>query len=371
MMEQKVLLGLEHVRKRPGMYIGGATPWALCNLVMEVVSNSFDQVLAGRADRIDLTVGANGAITVADNGAGIGVRGHAPSVPSFETLFTTMRDTATADGHHPHVHLAFGTGLGPVSALCAELVVEVRNEDGAYRQTFERGVKTSELLQVDAEPSGTGTTIHMVPDPEIFGGVRIDVDRLEREIQQLAFLQPGVVTTLSIESQGTEVFGPVDDMSDLFGDTYGDRRRPLRPDRPILVSVEQDDFSIELALAWSDSTYGDPKVRSFGNYRFTPEGGRHVDGIEEGFRAVFGQGPMKEVLAGLHAVVHVKLMDPAFPGPTRGRLTSPEAIWRVADAIAEQLPARLAAHPELEADLIAKVPTRTRSGLPVGRNELT
>jgi len=354
-----------HIRKRPGMYLGSNGPHGVFMMVLEVVSNSFDQVIAGRASRIDVTIGSDRSVTIADDGLGIQLDAEHPD--QVETYFTSRRDVPTADGHWPHVHLSSGIGLGPISALSAWVDVEVRRADGTYRQTFERGAKASELGRSAPRPDGvTGTIIQLLPDPVIFGDAQLDPDLLAESLRELAHLEPGLVTTLAVGDRPTEVFGPVADLAALFRHTYADERSRTEPDPPMLLSAAGTDFAVDVALGWSRHRYK-VAVRSYGNYRLTDEGGHHVDGIEEGLREVFGQGPMRDrngLMAGLRAVVHVRLLDPKFPGPTRRRLASPEAIWCVADVIAQQLPATLADHPELAASLQMRCKTRTNPGYP-------
>ncbi len=345
--------GLDHVRKRPGMYIGGTGRDGLAHLVMEVVSNSFDLVLGGAAATITVSLGRDGSITVLDDGPGMVVldrRG-----PSFEELFTTLRRTPTADGHFPHAHLAIGVGLGPVCALSAELDVTSHREEATYRQSFARGEATGPLRRED--PSGpTGTTVRLLPDTDVFEVAAIDAtDLLADELRQIAFLQPGLVTRLEVEGEEPVTFGPVDDLRPLFEHTF----LPRSPeDRPLAVlSAATGDFVVDAVLDL-DSVGWEMRIEAFGNFRHLVEPDRVHQGVTEGLRAVLGPGPMDDVEALLDGVVHVQLLDPRFPGPTGRRLASPEAIWCVADTIAAQLPAYLARHPDLEARLRSRVPTR-------------
>lgn len=343
------------VRKRPGMYIGGTGPRGIQNMVFEVVSNSFDLVLAEQATRITVTVGRDTSITIADDGPGMQV--HDRVGPSIEEIFTGVRDTPTADGHKPHVHIgAGGVGLGPISALCSSIEVETRRDGGTYRQTFAGGVATSGLVRTEGA-DGTGTTLRMVPDHALFPDPEVDVDGLADDLRELALLTPGLTAVLALEGAEPEVFGPVTDLRPLFVDVFTNRRYPAEDlPEPMLLSSEGEDFAVDLALGWVEGFL--PLVRSYGNFLRTDQNGHHVDGIVEGLREVFGHGPTDRLMGGLRAVLHVKVVDPVFAGPTKGKLVSPEVIWRVADTIAEQLPAALAADPELEEDLRSRVPTR-------------
>lgn len=358
---------IAQVRARPGMYIGGTGPRGIRNMVFEVMSNSFDLVLAERAARITVTVWRDTSITIDDDGPGMQVDDRVG--PSVEEIFTTVRDTPTADGHKPHVHIVpGGVGLGPICALCSEVDLEIRRDGATYRQSFSRAVATSDLVRTEGA-DGTGTTVRMVPDPAVFADPEVDVEGLADDMRELALLTPGLTMTLVIEGREPEVFGPVTDLRPLFVDAFTDRRHPEDDlPEPMLLSGEGDDFAVDLALGWVDGFM--PLIRSYGNFRRTDNRGHHVDGIVEGLREVFGHGPTDRLMGGLRAVVHVKVVDPVLVGPSKDKLISPEAIWRVADVIAEQLPAALAADPELEEDLRSRVPTREAVALAAYEDEV-
>lgn len=347
------------------MYAGSTGPSGIHQLALEVLSNSFDLVLGRRAARIDVALGSDGSITVADDGPGMALDD--PTGAVIERFVTEIRDQPTADGHWPHLHLAMGLGLGPVCAMTSTLEVETKRADGTFRQAFSRGEPCEPLTVAEPEPGGvTGTTVRIVPDPILFGGARADPRRVATDLEELAELHPGLVTSLAVDEEPVHVFGPVADLSDLFTRLYADRRSTTPPEPPMLLSATGDDFAVDLALDWSRHRYR-VEVRSYGNYRRTTDDSREVAGLEEGLREVFGAGPMKELMAGLQAVLHLKLADPKFPGPTKQRLVSPEATWIVADLIAAQLPPLLAERPELEASLRAR--SHTRSHVPTWEDE--
>lgn len=347
---------LDHVRRRPGMYIGSARSHGLLNVVLEVVSNCFDQVLGQAASRISVTMGPGRWVTVVDDGPGIAFD-HDDGPGSLEDLFTTIRHTPTADGHSPHVHLSVGTGLGPICALMDEVQVEVRRSGVRHRQAFARG-RARSPLETDDATGPTGTTIRLLPDPSIFDtDAVVPVEELTHRLRELALLHPGLTTEVTVEGQDPVVTGPVADLAPLFDATFGSGRHDTEPDPPFLLSSRTGDTSVDLALGWATFRHG-IEVASYGNYRYTRESGMHVDGIEEGLREVFGPAPMGALLAGLRGVVHVRLHDPQFPGPTRERLASPEAIWAVADTIATRLPDRLGDQHGLAESLARRVPSR-------------
>lgn len=349
---------LAHVRRRPGMYVGSRGSGGVRHLVLEVVSNSFDVVLAGAASSVTVTVGRDGVVQVHDDGPGMEV--HDRSGPTFEELFTTYHRTATADGHFPHLHLhpGGGLGLGPVCALSAELHVTVRRADATYRQAFARGRAVSDLVRTGPE-GRTGTTIRLLPDPDVFEVTAPAVaDGLAEVLREIAFLHPGLVTRLEVEGRTPRVVGPVADLVPAFDHAFAGQRHPLET-APMRLATVDDRHAVEVVLAWSTHRHG-TDLLAFANHRRIDEQARIVQGFEEGLRAVLGQGPMDDAMEGLRAVTHIQLVEPALPGPTGRRLDDPEAIWRLADTIASQLPARLARHADLLDDLRSRVPTRER-----------
>ena len=325
---------IEFVRQRPGMFFGSTGPSGLRNVVLEVISNSMDQVMAGRADRISVTLGDDGSATVVDNGSGFPVEPDDDGVPFLTRMFTTMHDSPTADGHTPHVHLSDGVGLGAVSAVC--LSVEVTTSVGGvgYSQRFCRGHAANDLARSAVAPGWAGTSITLWPDPELFTKLQWDSLGIGERLRTLSFLHPG----LNIDYHAAERFGPVVDLSELFRVKELAMGLMTRPG-PLLLHAGDGRSGAHLALGWGGSA--PPAVRSFCNFRETIEGGAHVRGLEEGFRRVFGAGPVDRLMSGLVGVVHVVLLDPSYSGPTGGRLDNPEALSLVADAIASDLPAYL------------------------------
>ena len=341
---------IAHVRRRPGMYIGSQGPSGLSFLLLEVVSNTFDHVITGRATRLEVDFDPNGSATVTDDGPGIDVTANESGMAFLEEVFTTVRSTPTADGHTPHVHLGLGAGLGPVSAVCSSVVVETTTDGIRYRQRFSEGHAVSALERLGWAGDVTGTTIQLVPDTAIFGDSTWDVAAITERLRTLAWLAPG----LNLVIDG-EAFGPVDDLTALIEEIRP--RFPFVHGNPFLLSGSNATSSASVGLGWKEPGVA-PEFRSFCNFREMTEGGTHILGVEEGLRLVLGAAPMVELMRGLVGVVHVTMLDPAIGGPTRGRLDDPEAIWLVADAIAEHLPAQLERHPEFAETLRQRVPRR-------------
>lgn len=333
------------------MYFGSTGPTGLEQLLLEVVSNSVDQYIAGHADHLAVSFNGDGSVTISDDGLGIPVAAGESGVPFVEEMFTTLRATPTADGHAPHVHLSVGVGLGPVSAVCQSIVVHTVVDGVAYRQTFERGRVTSPLHARQSPSGAVGTTVRLLPDPEIFGHTTWDTEALRTHLRTIAQLTPGLTVTVNGER-----FGPVGDLSELFADVRGPNWDLLHRD-PFLITGSDDLSSATIALGWIEPRVN-PRFRSFVNFLEMSEGGTHHQGIEEGLRLVFGAAPMRDLMLGLIGVVHLTMLRPDVGGPTRGRLDSPEAIWLVADAIAAGLPPQLDHHPAFTRTLQERVPLR-------------
>ncbi|MGI8685839.1 MAG: ATP-binding protein [Acidimicrobiales bacterium] len=339
------------VRRRPGAYLGSVGPGGLGALVLEVVSNALDHVIIGRASRIEARFHPDGSVTVTDDGPGIPVTESPSGVSFLAEMLTTMHRTPTADGHAPHVHLSIGVGLGPVSAVCRSVVVETTTDGARYRQAFSQGRAVSSPQEVGPAGDVVGTSVRLLPDPEIFGDAAFDIPVLRDRLRTLAWLTPGL--TVAVDG---EAFGPADDLSELFHERFGPGW-PVLHGSPFLLSGTQGASVASVALGWKDPCV-QREFRSFCKFREMPEGGTHILGVEEGLRLVFGAAPMVDLMAGLVGVLHVTMLDPDVGGPTRGRLDSPEAIWLVADTIAGGLPAQLERSPGFAEALRRRVPGR-------------
>lgn len=340
---------VESVRQRPGMYFfaGGA---GLVNLVLEVVANGVDLVLAGRATRLSVEVGERGAITVSDDGPGLPVHATIDGRPLVEEVFTVLHQTPTADGHYPHVDLAGGFGLAPVTAACRSVEVETSCPDGLYQATFAPGIVSSPLVRVAPPTESTGTTIRLHPDDAVFGDVEVDRVLLRERLRALAWIHPGLVTELDGER-----FGPVADLTALFDEVRGGAA--LLHSEPFRFHTKKGRSFAYLALGWQRERVR-PRVRAYCNFREMTEGGTHLLGLEEGLRRALDRPPINGILEGLVAALHVVMLDPDVGGPTRGRLDSPEAVELVADAIVTSLPAQLRSLLNLSIDLRTRRPDR-------------
>src|SRR4051794_28089762 len=196
----EVLEGLEPVRRRPGMYIGGTDARALHHLAAEVIDNAMDEAVAGHASRIEVTLepvaGSAGRLTVADNGRGIPVEEHPkyPGKSALEVIMTMLHSGGKFEGKAYSTSGGLhGVGVSVVNALSTETIVEVAREKILYRQAFARGLAASPLETVGAAPNRRGTTVAFTPDPEIFGAdARFDPERLYKLARSKAYLFAGV-----------------------------------------------------------------------------------------------------------------------------------------------------------------------------------
>ncbi|MFZ5439663.1 MAG: ATP-binding protein [Myxococcota bacterium] len=311
-----VLEGLEPVRQRPGMYIGGTNAVGLHHMILEVISNSLDEHLAGFASRVLVEV-RDEWVTVEDDGRGFPVEATVGDLSALEAVFRRLHSGPTLDGHHPHVHAhpVFGIGVAVVNALSSRLEVEARRNGTRWTAAFER----SELVEplTNAGPTAArGTRIRFRYDEEIFGPARIDLPALAARLDELGYFLPKL--DLRLNGRSLRHAGGLSDWlptlsSDLVQETV------------LSTSGRHDDIDVEFALAWSP-TNAQSVVTSWVNLGPTPEHGKHL----EGFRAALAaSAPTKYALStmerGLVAVVHTKLLAPQFGGPTKSHLLTKEA----------------------------------------------
>ncbi len=331
-----VLEGLEAVRKRPGMYIGSTGERGLHHLVWEVVDNSVDEALAGVCDTIDVTLLADGAVRVVDNGRGFPVDLH-PKLkkPGVEVALTMLHAGGKFDGKAYAVSGGLhGVGVSVVNALSVRMEIEVHRDGHVWRQEYNYS-KPGPLVK--GEPTRRhGTSVSFWPDPKVFETTEFSFETIYRRLQEYAFLNRGLTIHLLDERKSDED-GKPREVTFLYKGGIADFVRHLNQTKnPIHKSVieftaEGEGMSLEIAMQWNES-YGE-SVYTFANTINTHEGGTH----EEGFRAaltgvVNKYGVDKRVLKGderltgediregLAAIVSVKLANPQFEGQTKTKL---------------------------------------------------
>jgi DNA gyrase subunit B len=334
-----VLEGLEAVRRRPGMYIGGVDKEGLHHLLWEIVDNSIDEVMNGHASRIGVTLLSDGkSLRISDNGRGIPVDKHPKTGQSaLEVIFTTLHaggkfDTdayKVAGGLH-------GVGASVVNALSKSLEVEVKRDGKLYTQRYRRGKPLGPVEKGSEPVRGTGTTVTFTPDPEIFSDIRFDPDLIAERLEVKTFLNKGLTIDYSDEKAKSKVEfhhegGVVD-----FLDAVNKGREDIRVmPAPFAMEREESDLRIELALAWTEAT--DEHLRSFVNTIPTRDGGTHEQGLREAVRSAVlrylkdheltKKAPeikSEDIREGLTGILSVCVHEPQFQGQTKGRLNNPE-----------------------------------------------
>ena len=338
-----VLEGLEAVRKRPGMYIGSTGERGLHHLVQEVVDNAVDEALAGYANRIEVTLLADGGVRGWDNGRGIPVDEHpVEHRPALEVVLTTLHAGGKFDAKSYAVSGGLhGVGVSVVNALSERLEVEVRKDGYAWRQAYERGAMVTELRR--GEPTDqTGTIITFWPDPEIFESTVWSFEMLSRRLQEMAFLNRGLAITLTDE-RPDHINGEPHVASYCYEGGIADFVRYLNASKEAVHATvidfgeEGDGISAEIAMQWSGS-YSE-SVHTFANTINTAEGGTHEEGFRSALTSIVNRYAREQnllrdkdenltgddVREGLTAIIHVKLAEPQFEGQTKTKLGNTEA----------------------------------------------
>jgi len=356
----EVLEGLEPVRRRPGMYIGGTDERALHHLVAELVDNAMDEAVAGHASRIELSLSADGTATVRDNGRGIPVGEHPkfPGVSTLQVILTTLHSGGkfsdkvyhTAGGLH-------GVGLSVVNALADSLVVEVARERQLYRQRYACGVPEGGVESLGAVANRRGTTVTFHPDPAIFGAdARLKPEKLYALARSKAYLFRGVEIRWSCDEGLLAEGSRTPAQATLhFPGGLGDYLATALEDREMLtpqpfagrVQATGGPGAVEWAIAWPVDEEG--FAHAYCNTVPTPQGGSHEQGLRAGLvkslRAFAElQGMAKraaaltadDVLGGAAVMLSVFVRDPQFQGQTTARLPSPVAAKLVEQAIKDR-----------------------------------
>ncbi|MCA1559130.1 MAG: type IIA DNA topoisomerase subunit B [Acidobacteria bacterium] len=340
-----VLEGLEPVRKRPGMYIGGVSAAGLHHLVWEILDNSIDEAMNGYASNITVTLHEDGAsITIADDGRGIPVDKHARTKTSaLEVIFSTLHAGGKFDaGNYKTAGGLHGVGASVVNALSKELVATVRRDGAQWELRFKQGKVAGPVKKVGAA-RGTGTTVFFRPDSTIFPKVEFDAETIRQRLEVSSYLHNGVKIGFEDQSTGDkQVYQHSAGLADYLKKILAERSATAVHEAPFVLSRESDEsgLRLELALQWTQST--DEHVRSYVNGIPTGSGGTH----ENGFRAGLGKAvrnfidthnlspkgvtlTAEDIREGLVAVLSVFVQDPQFQGQTKDRLNNAEVMSAV------------------------------------------
>jgi topoisomerase-4 subunit B len=350
----EVLEGLEPVRRRPGMYIGGTDARALHHLAAEVIDNAMDEAVAGFASRIEVTLDVGNRLTVSDNGRGIPVEEHPKYLgkSALEVIMTTLHSGGKFEGKAYSTSGGLhGVGVSVVNALSTETIVEVAREKTLYRQAFSRGQPTSKLIEVGAAPNRRGTTVSFTPDPEIFGAdAKFTPERLYKLARSKAYLFAGVEIrwrcdpSLSNEEVPEQaVFQFPGGLGDHLAEQIGERPTVTNQSFTGRQDFPNDQGSAEWAVGWP--LYSDGSESYYCNTIPTPDGGTHEAGLRaaltKGIRAfgeLIGNKKAKDITAddvfnGVELMLSVFIRNPHFQSQTKDRLTSLEAARFVEAAV--------------------------------------
>ncbi|OCA89289.1 DNA gyrase subunit B [Bacillus sp. FJAT-27225] len=333
----QVLEGLDAVRKRPGMYIGSTSSRGLHHLVWEIVDNSVDEALAGFCDEINVVIEKDNSITVTDNGRGIPVGMHEKEGrPAVEVILTVLHAGGKfGSGGYKVSGGLHGVGASVVNALSSLLEVWVHRDGKIHYQKFSRGIPQTEL-KVIGDTDHTGTTIHFIPDGEIFTeSLEYEYAILEERLKELAYLNKGIKITLKDKrGEGRESEFYFEGGIKLYVQ-HLNKEKPLN-DEPIFIEGEQDGITLEIALQYNDGFAS--HILSFANNIKTHEGGTHESGFKTALTRMVNDyarksGMIKENEAnfsgedtreGLIAIISVKHPDPQFEGQTKTKLGNSE-----------------------------------------------
>jgi len=353
----KVLKGLDAVRKRPAMYIGGTSERGLHHLVYEVVDNAIDEALAGYCDQIKITITNEGEVEVDDNGRGIPVDMHKEmNIPAVQVVMTVLHAGGKFDNNSYKVSGGLhGVGVSVVVALSEYLEVRIHMNGKIHYQRYERGVAVTEL-KVLGETNRTGTVIKFKPDPTIFETLEFSFDYLTTRLRELAFLNKGVRIILKDDRSDRKHDFKYDGGIVEFVNYLNQNKKPLGA-KPIYISATKEGLDFELALQYNEGYQ--ENIFSFANNINTTEGGTHLSGFKSGLtRAVNTYIKNADLLKnekvspsgedireGLTAVVSIKLTNPQFEGQTKTKLQNSDVEGFVNSVVYEKLMTYFEEHP--------------------------
>jgi DNA gyrase subunit B len=383
----KVLGGMEAVRKRPAMYIGSTGDMGLHHLVYEVVDNSVDEALAGHASQIDVTIHVDNSITVVDDGRGIPVdlmEHDGEMLPAVQVVLTVLHAGGKFDSSTYKVSGGLhGVGVSCVNALSDEFEIEIWRPDEkgngpfVWQQEYSRGVPTTKLVKAGPTKK-KGTKVRFHPDPEIFTVSEYSFDTLSQRLRELAFLNKGLVITLTDERTTDAKTGEAKRVEFKFQGGIAEfikhlnRGKNVLHDKPIYMEVEKDALSIEIGLQYNDA-YSET-VFSFANNINTVDGGTHLQGFRSAltrtinyagqqlglFKDVKDNLTGDDVREGMVAVISVKLPQPQFEGQTKGKLNS-DIAGQVQAFVNERLGAFFEQNPTVARKIINKAIDASRA----------
>jgi len=376
----QVLEGVEHVRLRPGMYIGTTSSRGLHHLVYEVVDNSIDEAMAGHCDRIVVRLLKDGGVQVEDNGRGIPVKPIPKAKdrrPAVEVVLTTLNAGGKFGGDGYRISGGLhGVGVSVVNALSVKLVVQVMRDGATWTQSYSRGKATSKLTKGKATTK-TGTIVTFWPDPDVFvEGTEFDPRMLAERLQEQAFLTKGIEIQL-IDERGDkpvkQVFKATGGISDFV--RHLATGKETIHSKVISMEAREGDAEADVAIQWT--TGYSESIHSFANTINTHEGGMHEEGLKKALTNVVNRyarskGLLKEkeenllgedVREGLIAIVSVRLRDPQFEGQTKTKLGNTSMRSLVETTVNEHLMTWLQEHPTDAKRIVVKCSSAAKARL--------
>jgi DNA gyrase subunit B len=364
----QVLKGLEHVRRRPAMYIGDVASRGLHHLAYEVVDNSIDEALAGYCNRIDLTINEDGSVTVEDNGRGVPTDIHpTEKISALEVVMTMLNAGGKFDRRMYKVSGGLhGVGVSVVNALSEWLEAEVYRDGKVFYQKYKHGVPVAKVKETGTAPKNkTGTKVTFLPDAKIFPNIAFKYETLEERLRELAYLNKDVTITIKDKRTGEEDTFHFDGGIIEFVSYIDEKRKPLHKD-PIYIRGERETIQVEVALQYNDS-YNE-NIFTYVNDINTHEGGTHLVGFRTALTRTLNNYGYKNNLIkndkiqltgddfreGLTCVISIKVPEPQFEGQTKTKLGNSEVKSIVEMIVGERLQAFLDDNPSIAKRIIEK-----------------
>ncbi len=369
-----VLEGLEPVRKRPGMYIGGVGAAGLHHLAWEILDNAIDEAMNGYASTIQVTLHKEGSsLTITDDGRGIPVDKHPQTKKSaLEVIFTVLHAGGKFDqGSYKTAGGLHGVGASVVNALSKELVATVRRDGSQWEQRFKQGKPVGALRKLGAA-RGTGTTVYFHPDPTIFPKIEFEPSVIRERLETASYLHKGLKVVFDDESNGKkEVFEHQEGLLEFLKKTIA--ARDLKPVHEAPFSLARENgLRLEVVLQWTEAT--DEQLKSYVNGIPTGSGGTH----EYGLRAGLGKAvrnyidthnlspkgvslTAEDIREGLVGVLSVFMAEPQFQGQTKDRLNNPEVLSAIDAMVRPTLEQWLNENPTVAEAIVGRIVMAARA----------
>jgi DNA gyrase subunit B/topoisomerase-4 subunit B len=367
-----VLEGLEPVRKRPGMYIGGTGRPGLHHILWEVVDNAVDEATNGYASTIEVTLHEDGSsVTVEDNGRGIPIDEHPEKgVPTLELILTTLHSGGKFDASNYITSGGLhGVGVSVVNALSQEMVATVKRDGQAFQQRFQRGTPVTELELTEESVRGTGTSIFFRPDPDIFESVEFDPAWIREQLEVKTYLNRDLRIVFADATSGERVELQHEGGIEEYLEHLVDDLQVNQVHEDIFMLADDDvegEGRLEIALQWTDAPT--EQLHTFVNGIPTQDGGTHEQGLKSGIRSVVRsymdthdlvphrlEIKGEDTREGLVAIVNLFVVDPQFQGQTKDKLNNPSVRSMVKGSLRTQFEQYLNDHPSTGEAIASRV----------------